>query len=123
MARTGLSAHADDEALSSLIDDETLPSVLLQRHVAGCDQCRVRLAELRTLRHLLNKVGAYAIPLSADLTRRVISRLRTRQAAIGSVNEVFAAVRALIHGFSFLFGAGGPPTNGSERPSVGSQHG
>ena len=112
LARTDVTSHLDDETLSTLIDDPATADLVIRNHLASCAQCSARVEQLCSLRDVLQHVGRRELMPPTDLTPRILGKLRMRQAAIGSVNEIFAAVRALLQGFSSLIG-GGPPSPSS----------
>ena len=122
LARKDVTSHPDDETLSNPIDDPAMADTEIRNHIARCAQCSARADELRSLRALLQNVGRRELLPPNDLTPRVLARLQSRQAAIGSLNEIFAAIRALLQGFSSLIG-GGPPSDSSGRSDSGVPHG
>ncbi|MBC5822916.1 MAG: hypothetical protein GIX01_13205 [Candidatus Eremiobacteraeota bacterium] len=105
MARNN-DAHPDDDALSSLLDDQSSAAASLRDHAADCADCTRRVHGLRETRDLIaNILGQYE-PAPGDIAGRAAERMRRRQRAIGSTNEVIAALRALIWGFAELWGGG-----------------
>jgi hypothetical protein len=124
MARKPPTSHPDDDTLLALVDDEASTDTILD-HVGSCNRCTERVAELRATRRLLQDVGAQQLHPQHDIAQRAVGRLRLRQMAIGNINEVFAAVRALFQGLAELFG-GSPPPDVAEplpRRDEGAPHG
>ena len=118
MVRRGATAHPDDETLSDLIDDTVSADAKVRQHVERCDLCRGRVEELAALRRLLHDAGAREAAPPGDLTGLVIGRLRMRHSAIGSMNEVLAAVRALLAGISSLLGGKPAPDDAGRSESL-----
>ena len=83
-------------------------------HVSRCAQCQMRIEELQATRRALRDIGAQEVFPEHNLAQRAVGRLRIRQTAIGNVNEIFAALRALVRGFAELFGGGPPPADAPE---------
>jgi hypothetical protein len=122
LSRKGPSSHPDDQTLSSLIDDPATVEDWVRTHAAGCLHCSDRVERLRNLRGILQDVGTRELVPPNDLTPLVLGKLRMRQAAIGSMNEILAALRALLEGFSSLIG-GAPPSSPSGHSDKGVPHG
>jgi len=98
--------HPDDDALSSLIDDESAAATTLRDHVASCPRCTNRIGELRETRNLVADILGQYERAPDDVAERAVERMRRRHRSTGRANEVFAALRALIWGFADLFGGG-----------------
>ena len=96
------SAHPEDAVLVTLADDEAAAPATARAHVASCSACAARIAVLRETRSLLQKAAALEQSPRRDLAQTAVARLRGRRTAIGSVNEVFEAFKALIRGFADL---------------------
>ena len=65
-----------------------------------------RQAELLETQRLLRAVGASERATPRNLAYDALRRLRVRQKAIGNVNEIFAALSAVVRGFGVLFSSG-----------------
>jgi hypothetical protein len=106
-------AHPTDEALASLLDDEeaaatTAAAAALRAHVAGCLVCTRRLAALRAVRRWLREGAETEAEPSRDLARLALVRLRQRQVAVGSANEVLATLATFLRWLAVLFSAPSP---------------
>jgi hypothetical protein len=106
-------AHPPDDVLSALADADA-DAGLAALHVAGCAACRARVAAFEESRRLLGAVSEHDREPQSDLALRAVGFLRTRNGTIGTVNEVFQAVLALLRGFGELFSdsRGGGSTRG-----------
>ncbi|MDQ2865127.1 MAG: hypothetical protein M3R51_02765 [Candidatus Eremiobacteraeota bacterium] len=110
MARTRFDPHPDDEALSSYAGERSAhPDV--ERHGENCASCRARIAELDEITRLLANLAARQQPARRDLTQRALARLRIRRTSIENMNEIFAALQAVVKGLAGLFGGGSPTPN------------
>ena len=110
--------HPEDEALLALLEDheDGAPAEVARRHVARCPVCTRRIAELRTLRRVLQAAAAREAVPSRDLAREALARVRRHQAAIGGINELLAVLGTLLRGFAMLL-AGAPPRHRPTRVS------
>src|SRR5918992_618595 len=70
--------HPSFEQLSELVDGDLTPDVAhaLERHLAACDACRIKLSRLRGIIHRAAGL-ATSIEPPADAWRSVRARLRT----------------------------------------------
>jgi hypothetical protein len=98
-------SHPPDEALLALSDgDIPVEHSGLRHHVEGCPLCSDRLAQLRTVRHLLQAAALQEIAPQHNVAQAALTRLQLRRAAIGNLNELIAALRTLLQGLSALLG-------------------
>ena len=67
-------------------------------HVAACVSCTARLDGLRALRDALHAVAAQEEVPPQDLVPRVLARLQARHTTLDGLNEVVAALAALLRG-------------------------
>jgi hypothetical protein len=103
-----------------LLDDEaaaatTAETAALRAHVAGCPVCTRRLAALRAVRRWLRDAADAEAEPSRDLARLALVRLRQRQAAVGSANEVLATLATFLRWLAVLLSA--PPARPGPEPS------
>jgi hypothetical protein len=104
-------AHPPDDVLSALADADGSAGPEAA-HVAGCAACRERVAAFRESRRLLRAVSGTDRAPQTDLAARALGRLRARNGTIGTVNEVFQAVLALLRGIGEMLSdsrGGGTP--------------
>ncbi len=116
MARKPQRTHPSDEALLGVVDDEAPTGAEVREHLGACSRCARRVEELQATRRLLQEAATRRIPPPRDIAERAVGRLRLRQSAIGGMNEVVAAIRALIEGFALFFGGGPPATSPGSPP-------
>jgi hypothetical protein len=115
-------SHPPDEALLALSDgDISVEHSGLRHHVAGCPLCGERLAQLRTVRQLLQAVALHEIAPQHNVAQAALTRLHLRRAAIGNLNELLAALRTLLQGLSVLLG-GPAPRHGAGRGIAATAH-
>jgi anti-sigma factor RsiW len=74
--------HLSDDTLNELLDEALAPQprAAVERHLAGCADCAVRLADLRVLFAELAALPEEG--LETDLTPLVVSRLKPRSSAL-----------------------------------------
>ncbi len=107
--------HPNADTLVAFADADASLDTVTRDHIQSCTSCAQRVAELQTTRRLLQDVGTFNVPPPYDIARRAVERLRLRRTAVGNVNEVFAAMRALLRGIADLFGGQSPEAPASRR--------
>ncbi len=93
--------HPDEEVLRMLAADAPVPAEVAA-HVAMCASCTTRLDALRALRDVLHAVAAQEEVPPQDLVPQVLARLHARHTTLDGINEVVAALAALLRGLRGL---------------------
>lgn len=98
----------DTEALSALLDARlgAARGAALDAHVAGCDACRARLADLRAVRDALRAMPSAEAPRSFRLRAADVERARPLAAPGGIARALPLVSAAAAAAFVVLIGAG-----------------